>query len=133
MGLGLGFGFGQGLGFGLGGQRFGRRWSRTECVLGLSETCLWKRLARRLAGRLSDVFKVLGGFQEVRDATIDQLASDLDLDARLGDWAHVELLEKWLLKLGKWLLKWDGRRGEQRQQNEVQTAQRWEPHYGHCS
>ena len=24
-----------------------------------------------MAGRLSDVFKVLGGFQEVRDATID--------------------------------------------------------------
>ena len=60
-------------------------------VLAFGKAGLRVRLASGQAGRVRDLFEVLGDVQQLRHIAIEELGSQFDLDARLGDLVRVRV------------------------------------------
>ena len=60
-------------------------------VLALGKAGLRVRLASGRAGRVRDLFEVLGDVQQLRHIAIEELDSQIDLDARLGNLVRVRV------------------------------------------
>ena len=60
-------------------------------VRALGKAGLRVRLASGRAGRVRDLFEILGDVQQLRHIAIEELDSQFDLDARLGDLVRVRV------------------------------------------